>query len=343
MARTLQRQGPVALRSLAISDLLHLIDLLISEKKWVEERDYGRYRFKVTHQAGKSEENNRASGSVGLSNLFAERQKHNNHPHTGVAQPVVHRDSSSKPKSEVMADCQKLIDQVVKGYPEGFNVGGFRKLFMEKYGYALDPQKLGHEKISSLLKTFPGIVLEANLILPGGALKNPPVQEMKVVCSDDDSSITSKKDDESDSWDELGPIDPSSGSEKDDSEAGATGKSRKGTEQRVQCYEPIKDSDFSDTDEESPYTGSEDETKLKADAASSLLNILDVWNPVSTETDPGTTKNEPEAPNPARKPKSRKSISFVEHDPVGRDKLVTGIRRNIHKPTDKSADSDLLV
>lgn len=345
LAQTLQKQGPVALRSLAISDLRHLVHLLISEKKWVEERSFGRYPFRVTHPAGKSQQSNRPLASNGLSQIFSERQKQQNHPHTGVPQPIAHKDSSSKPKSEVMADCQKLVDQIVKEYPEGFNVGGFRKLFAEKYGYALDLQKLGHEKLVSFLKIIPGVVLESNLILPGGA-KNLPIQETKVGPSDDDSSITSKKDDESDCWDELGPVDSSSGSDKNELEARATGKSRKGTEQRPQYYEPLREEDFSDSDEEAPYTRSEDETKPKVPSESALLDILDSWHvqKESTETDPGTTKNQSEVPKSTHKPKSQKSYSFVKEPPVddGKDKLIDGILGSLQKSRDKSADSQVL-
>ncbi|KAH6833761.1 hypothetical protein C2S53_009770 [Perilla frutescens var. hirtella] len=375
VAQNLQKQGPSVLKSLSESNLLYLVDLLISDKKWMEEREFRRYPFKVTNTAGKWAQNTRPSSSNGLSHIFSDRQpnlqeskdrKHQNHPHTGVPQPVVHRGPSSKPVSEVLADCQKLVDQVVKDYPEGFNIGGFRKIFLEKYGYALDIQKLGHEKLVNLLKIMPRAIVESNLILPAGALKTPdlqntglPIQESKAGRGD--SSIISKKDDESDSWDELGPVD-SSGSEKDEMDASVTGKSRKGAaDQRLPYYEPLREDDFSDSEEETPYTRPENESKHKLTEESALLNILDSWHSQKegnskraesmdsaetgseiSSTPSSGTKNESEVVKSTRKQKPHRNYSFVKEQPVDtQDKLIGGILGSLKKSSDKPDDSQV--
>ncbi|XP_042030645.1 uncharacterized protein LOC121777447 isoform X2 [Salvia splendens] len=304
LAQNLQKQGPMALRSVSISDLLQLIDLLISDKKWLEERDDARYPFRVTHPAGKPVQNKLPS-SNGLSHIFSDRQPHvqeskernsQNLPHTGVPQHIP-RASSSKLKTEVLTDCKKLVDEIVKEHPEGFNIGGFRKLFFEKYGYALDLQKLGHEKFATLLKVMPGAVVVSNLILPRAALKNLNLQNAGQVGpvddSDGDSLITSKQDEESDSWDELGPPD-TSGSEKDEMDAKLTDRSRKGTDQRLTFYEPLREDDFSDSEDEMSYTRSEDESKSKMPSESALLDILDSWHGQkqgNAKRDGSTSKN----------------------------------------------------
>lgn len=361
----LQKQGPPVLRSLSESDLLHLVDLLISEKKWVEECDSRAFPFRLTRPAGKDPHNNHPSSSNGLSHIFSGRQpnlqesgerKHQNPPHTGVPQPIVHRGSSSKPKSELLADCQKLVDQIVKEFPEGFNMGGFRKLFLEKHGYALDVQKLGYEKLVNLLQIMPGVRIESNLILPSGELKSldlqnidlpiQPIQESKVgpvVDLPSDSSVLSIKDDDSDSsWDELGPVD-NSGSEKDDIDTILTRKGAKGRrEWRLSDYEPLEEDDFSDSEEETSSTRSENESKSKLkEEESSLLQILDSWyrdkggdstkdesksmtNAIDSGeigSQPSTptsvgTKNESAVAKPTRKRKPVKSYSFVTEEPV---------------------------
>lgn len=367
LAQSLQKQGPIVLRSLSIGDLLHLIDLLISDKKWLEERDVLRYPFRITHPAGKPLQNNSTSSSNGLRHIFSDRKqnlqkckerKHQNLPHTGVPQPIVHRGSLSKSNTEVLADCKKLVDQIVKEYPEGFNVGGFRKLFLEKYGYPLDLQKLGHEKFATLLKVMPGAVMVSSLILPAGALMNPNLQNggLPIEETHGGSSIISNKDDESDSWDELGPL-GSSGSEKDEMDAQLTGKSRKGTEERLQFYEPLREDDFSDSEDETPYTRSEDEGKSKLPSESALLDILDSWHGQKeghSKRDDTTSKNNAmdsvetgsdlcssEAAKPTRKPKSQKSYSFVK-EADSKDKLINGILGSLNKTGDKLVDSKVL-
>lgn len=377
MAQNLQKHGPPILRSLSESDLLHLVDLLISDKKWVEVRDFRRYPFRVTHPAGKCPENNHPSSSNGLSHIFSAGkcpENNQNHPHAGV----LHRSSSSKPRSELLTDCQKLVNQIVKEYPEGFNIGGFRKLFLEKYGYALDLQKLGHEKLVSFLKIMPGVMVESNLILPAGALKNldqqnsgHPIQDNKVGPEVDlhgDSSIMSKEDDESDSWDELGPVD-TSGSEKDDMDTRVTGKSRKGTEQRLPYYEPLREDEISDSEEDTSYTSSENECKPKLKEESALLDILDSWhgqkeggskrdesmsktNLMVDSVETGlllssiprsSTKTESEVVKTSRKQKPHKSYSFVKDQPVdSKDKLIDGILGSLKKSSDNSAGSQVL-
>ncbi|KAL1536654.1 hypothetical protein AAHA92_29269 [Salvia divinorum] len=369
LAQNLQKQGPVALRSVSISDLLHLIDLLISDKKWLEERDVGRYPFRVTRPAGKPVQNNLPS-SNGLSHIFSDRQPHvqeskermhQNLPHTGVPQHIL-TGSSSKLKTEVLTDCKKLVDEIVKEHPEGFNIGGFRKLFIEKYGYALDLQKLGHENFTTLLKIMPGAVVMSNLILPRAALKNLNLQNADQVGPVDDSHgdslITSKHDEESDSWDELGPPD-TSGSEKDEMDAKLTVRSRKGTDQRLTFYEPLREDDFSDSEDEMSYTRSEDESKSKMSSESALLDILDSWHGQkqgNTKRDQSTSKNSvidfvesgsnlstngSEVSKPTRKPKSQKSYSFVK-EVDSKDKLINGILGSLNKSSDKSVDSKVM-
>ncbi|KAK2999463.1 hypothetical protein RJ639_022599 [Escallonia herrerae] len=144
MAENLQKQGPAVLITLSQNDLLHLVDLLISDKKWVEECPLQTFPFKVIHAAAKSSFSN-ASSSNGLSSLFngtslqsssrivpeSGKQRLQNPSHVEVSPLAIDKELSSKSRGEILADCQKLVDGILKEYPEGFNTASFRKLFLD--------------------------------------------------------------------------------------------------------------------------------------------------------------------------------------------------------------------
>ncbi|KAL3630107.1 hypothetical protein CASFOL_023091 [Castilleja foliolosa] len=256
LARNLQKQGSQSLKLLAKPELLHLVNLLISNKKWIEECKSRAFPFTVTRLAAVNNNSNSNSNpnSNGLSQIFSGKQlgfgerKHQNPPHTGVPQPIVRRNSSSKTRSELLADCQKLVDHILKEYPDGFNLGSFRKLFLEKNGYALDLQKLGYEKLVNLLQIMPRARIEANMIFPAEAFKNLDSQ----MGGDDNYS----------SWDELGPVD-------DDKRAG-----KQAAKIPEHDYEPVLSDDFSDSEDDISENGV---NKSKPEEESSLLQILDSW------------------------------------------------------------------
>ncbi|KAL8473761.1 hypothetical protein ACS0TY_030566 [Phlomoides rotata] len=356
LVQNLLKQGPPILKSLSESDLLYLVELLISDKKWVEECNSRIFPFRLTRS-----DNNRPLSSNGLSHIFSGRQppnqepgerKHQNSPHTGVPQTITQRGSSSKSRSELLTNCQKVVGQIVKEHPEGFNIAGFRKLFLQRQGYALDLEKLGYDKLVNLLQIMPEVRIESNLILPAGAPKSFDSQSIAGQVVD-----SSTKDDDSDSsFDELGPAADNSGSEIEE----ITGKTPRGrAEQKVPDYEPLKEEDFSDSEEEtSPPTRLENGSKAKLDGEESVLMvILDSWHSEkggdsskkkeSTSSANVTTSegigSQPVVVNLPRKRKSGKSYSFVAEQPVdSNDKLVDGILGSLKKPSDKSADSKVL-
>lgn len=336
--QNLQKQGLPFLKSLSEIDLLHLVDLLISDKKWVEECNSRIFPFRLTRTVN----NNRPLGANGLCHIFSGRQetgerKHHNHPHTGVVLPQ--RGSSSKSRSELLTDCQKTVNQIIKEHPEGFNVGGFRKLFLQKNGYSLDLERLGYDKLVNLLQIMPDVRIESNLILPAGAFKS--------FDSQNNVGHSSTKGDDSDSsFDELGPAADNSSSENEE----ITGKPPKGLSEPD--YEPLIEDDFSDSEDETTPTRSENGSKLKLEEESSLLGLLDNYyqngGDSSKENESTSSANvtasegigsQPLVANLPRKHKTRKNYSFVAEDNKG--KLVDGIL-SIAKSSDKSADSKVL-
>lgn len=382
MALNLQKEGPLFLRSLATSDLLQLVDLLISEKKWVKECASQMSPFELAQRDGETSLNH-SHHSNRLSSIFSGKpSRHDmqrspvhdgeetckNIPHTGVSLPLIKNRLSDKSRSEILADCQKLVNEKLKEYPGGYNMGLFRKAFHHRYGYRLDLNMLGYEKLALLLQTMDGVKVDSAHIYP--FYEAPEVFDMETVPCIKKQSVRhtvvnsyhqfsdSRKEDASDSpWDELGPV-TSITMNKNEVEAGPRRK-----EMRSTCsdYElPI--SDVSDSDgEASPGTASERQGKGRVNKEdSSLLQILDSWYSNKNgdnskdnlenvgETIDYTTVSKLSASsgvgtnleNHARKSRHIKSYSFVA-DTVGgdKDKLIDGILGSLKKSSDPRMES----
>ncbi|KAL3621815.1 hypothetical protein CASFOL_034301 [Castilleja foliolosa] len=366
LAQNLQKQGSQSLKSLSKPQLLHLVNLLISDKKWVEECKSRAFPFTVTRLPAVNNNNSPPlnPNSNGLSQIFSGKhpelgeRKHQNPPHTGVPQPIVHRISSTKTRSELLTDCQKLVDHIVKEYPDGFNLGSFRKLFLEKNGYALDLQKLGYEKLVNLLQIMPRARIEANLIFPAGAFKNLDSQ--------------TRGDDNDSSWDELGPVDDSGRGKRKKDNVILTRNDKRAGKQAAKLpqhdYEPVLNDDFSDSDVE---ISENKVNKPKPEEESSLLQILDSWYSnkdcdgkkdemvciqvtdkpevvsqlaSAQQTGGSGTKNETPVVGLAWKQKPGKNYTFVseEQDVDSKDRLVEGIMDSLKKSGERSIDSRVL-
>ncbi|CAN1288075.1 hypothetical protein LINPERPRIM_LOCUS19818 [Linum perenne] len=244
MATNLQKEGPLVLKSLKENDLLLLVDILISEKKWVEERPSEASPFKVTLSVDNNAPRIDPRTPNGLRSLFLKQ--------AAPPRPASKPQSFERSRSEILIDCRNLVQEIVKVCPNGYNMGAFRKLFLDRYGYKLDVQKLGYQKLASLLTIMPGVKVDASYIFPNSSLKVP------------------KKDSESDSpWDdELGPAD----------EAGTKGMI-------PPSYEPLSDDDessSSDSEVESLAAIRQQADQVKKCSAgendSSLLEVLAIWD-----------------------------------------------------------------
>ncbi|KAG7982970.1 hypothetical protein I3843_04G080100 [Carya illinoinensis] len=373
MAQNMRKEGPPALRSLSESDVLHLVDLLISEMKWMEEHPSQTSPFKLTWPVGKSSLV-QARGSNGLSSIFMgtrlqspehEDRKYQNIPHTEVSPPAVHEKHSVRSRSDILADCQKLVNEILKNYPNGYNMGSFRKFFLERYGYPLDLQKLGHQRLVSLLQIMPGVKIVSAHIFPSSEASSssgleialPDSQENSashsVANSDSELSDSTKKNDDFDSpWEELGPVDYTN-STKNEMESVSTTKTIEQTERRkYPDYEPsISDDDFSDSEgETSLLAGCERHGKRMNEEDSSLLQILDSWystkegdnrknelenvdGMIDCSTDGSKpsgssaigTGSETYRGNSVRRQRPQKNFSFVADSVEAKDKLIDGI------------------
>ncbi|VVA10333.1 PREDICTED: endonuclease or glycosyl [Prunus dulcis] len=382
MALNLQKEGPLFLRSLCKSDLVHLVDLLISEKKWVEESPSQTSPFKLTYRDGKSSLDH-SNDTNRLTSIFLNEpsqhdiqrsrehdggEKCRNIPHSGVSLPAIKKKPSDRCRIEIIADCQKLVNEILKEYPEGYNMALFRKLFLDRYGYHLDLHMLGYQKLSSLLQMMPGVKVESSYIIP--ACKTPKMFDMDsyvrniqkqtvshtVANSDSELSDASTKDDVSDSpWEELGPV--ANTLEKYEVEVASR---RKAIGSTGFDYEPSLSDGLSDSEgETSPLTELEGEGAARVNKEdSSLLQILDSWysgkdgrsskersenfeglvdftnvSKLSVSSGVGPMNGTCSA-NKARKQRPQKNYSFVADSGDNKDKLFDGIVGSLKKSSE---------
>ncbi|CAN8256776.1 unnamed protein product [Cochlearia groenlandica] len=290
MAKNLQREGPSCLRQLDESSMLHLVTLLISHKKWIEEKPSSSLPFSITKISSPSHHQT----SNGLSSIFTDSSKSQSRKQDSEKRfkNVAHTGVSSSYKSNAIADCQKLIKKITEKNPEGYRLIRFKKDFLEEYGYHLAVDKIGYENLQSLIQVLPGVTISSGYILP--STSSSPSDENK-----------SMKEDESDSsFEELGPV------------SDATATNHQMTE-KLPVYEPsLSDDEDSGSERENPEkTKKKKQVMNGEDKESSLLQILD-----SYYTSNGEVKKEKaeerKVVNNIRKQKPSKTYSFVKESEV---------------------------
>ncbi|KAI3953529.1 hypothetical protein MKW92_005043 [Papaver armeniacum] len=149
----------------------------------------------------------KSSSQGNLQRLSAQEGKteHPNHTEWGV--------DFDKSARQMLADCQKLVTEILEKHPERFNMCVIKGLFLQKYGYALKHQILGHSNLASLMQTIPGVRVEGTFILPSGKLScDFSVEKL----GNSDNNNNSNKDinlsdsvengDDDSVWEELGPV-----------------------------------------------------------------------------------------------------------------------------------------
>ncbi|KAK6922863.1 OST-HTH associated domain [Dillenia turbinata] len=371
LAQNLKKDGPLVLRSVGKVDLLHLVELLISEKKWIEEYPSQISPFKlIVPAAAKSSSVDHLSGSNGLSSIFSntlpkshslrnpdnrEVRQCQDLSYSGIS-PVIDK---RKSRDEVIADCQQLVAEILKEHPEGFNLGSFRKAFLDKYGYFLELQPLGYTKLAALLQLMPGVKVESTYIFPSLETSKeyrpdvaaPDKATYAGTSSDCELSDASRKEDDNDSpWEELGPVAMSSASKTER----VSGVNKKGkemvTERKDLDYEfSLSDEDFTDSEDETPPSGkSEGQRKPGGNSSnSSLIQLLDSWHSSKADSHKKDmshnmsdtfgigNKRESHAINGGGKHRPMKTFSFVKDD---KDRLIDGILGTLKRPSESKME-----
>ncbi|XP_010546374.1 PREDICTED: uncharacterized protein LOC104818467 isoform X2 [Tarenaya hassleriana] len=258
MARHLQKEGPSYLKLLREPDMFHLVDLLISEKKWIEQNPSLSLPFRVTRVTEKDSSLSHANVANGLRSIFMDSSKSKNVAHAGVSvATTADQKLPERSRSDVLSDCQKLVKKTIQENPGGYNIGCFRKDFLEEFGYHLDVQSLGYQKLQSLIEITCGARIESGFIVPLTTARNARVSGK---CREDDDSDSG--------FDELGPV------------SGAADK--EATARKLPEYEPcLSEDEDSDLETEAPALRERDREKKQGmggeERDSSLIQILDSW------------------------------------------------------------------
>ncbi|KAI3945713.1 hypothetical protein MKW98_022987 [Papaver atlanticum] len=118
-----------------------------------------------------------------------------------------------KSARQMLADCQKLVTEISEKHPERFNMTFIKGLFLQKYGYSLKHQILGHSNLSSLIQTIPGVRVEGTFVVPSGKLScDFSVEKLGNSDNNDNSnkdidiSDSVENGDDDSVWEELGPV-----------------------------------------------------------------------------------------------------------------------------------------
>ncbi|KAL4588403.1 hypothetical protein LXL04_001288 [Taraxacum kok-saghyz] len=293
MGQKLQQFGPSPFQSLSEKDLLHLVDLLISEKKWVVETPSNLFPFTPSKPTKPKEPSSNSQGQKGQ----------------------IKKRASPKTRSQILSQCQRLVNEVVKDYPKGYKLSSFKKLFLEIYGYPLEVQQLGYQKLSTLLQIMPGVKVESSYILPSGEH------------SHSHSRSKNPKSEDNKDFEELGPI----SSTKKDHE-----------------FEDVSDNDMSDSEKEEEKC---QKGKKMKDDSSSLLKILDSWYSNKEDNlNSDNLSNEKKSDGFERsgvkfeqKEKPGKQYSFVTDKPRGeKENLIDGLLVSLKKSGNGSSESKIV-
>ncbi|XWS41411.1 hypothetical protein CRYUN_Cryun17cG0079800 [Craigia yunnanensis] len=386
IGENLLKEGPLVLRSLSNTKLLQLVDLLISDKKWIEECPSQTPPFKITRAFEKSPSLGHFHTTNGLRSIFMRKKsqanlqpKHEgekklqNIPHSGVSSTIINNKSSDHSRCEILADCQKLVKEILMEHPEGYNMGKFRKQFLERYGYPLDVQRLGYKKLASLLEKMPRIKIESNYIIPASMVPDKYGLETAVPNIRENTSYalrntacelpnaSTKGDDFDSTGDELGPVSITSSNRKElQSVLGS--KRKEDTKITYPYYEPsLSDDEISNFEGEissSEQSGLQQKQGIDEED-SSLLQILDSWYSIKEGKDRKDNSENSEAmvdyseynvkPSGAarvgmktknsldygKRQRLQKNYSFVANS-VGRDKdkLINGILGSLRKSSE---------
>ncbi|KAK7346570.1 hypothetical protein VNO80_21092 [Phaseolus coccineus] len=234
VAQRLQNEGPLPLRSLPEKDILQLVEMLIEDKKWLEERPSQTFPFKLIQPVHKNLSVDQSHVTNGLRSLFLSRTsqsnlqkslehdmgKHNQSvSHTRISAAAAETKYIERSRNDILDDCQKLVNEIVREHPEGYNIGSFRRLFVDRYGYHLDIQKLGYQKLAALLQIMPGVKFESTYIFPSvpavcdsdfdtSIPKTQATTDNHAISNSDSelSESTSEDHGMESPWEELGPV-----------------------------------------------------------------------------------------------------------------------------------------
>lgn len=173
----------LSLKSLEEAHIIQLIDLLISEKKWIQENTSSTFPFTLSIPSDST------PSTTSQENL---PQCVTNPDQLSIKKPP--------PKKIMLSDFRKVVKELLDEQPEGFQIGYIKPRFESKFGYMLEYRKLGYRKLVSLLQTIPDIkIVGKNKICKFD-------KEKKKIEADNIGNDVVDSNEEDSVFDELGPI-----------------------------------------------------------------------------------------------------------------------------------------
>ncbi|KAL5714929.1 hypothetical protein ACHQM5_016828 [Ranunculus cassubicifolius] len=282
LAQLLQIEGPHHLNSLDMDNLNHMVDTVISDKKWIEETISKAHPFRLMHPAQTPSSSSNRPNSNRLSSIFLDKPSPSRSlDRQRVNGKQIDTQLCGKSNGEILCDCQNLVGELFKEKPEGFCMSNFKHLFSLKYGYDIDVEKLGYSSLRALLQSIPGVVTTSCFAVPSKAKTVIPYN-----IENGRHSALSGRDDNCDSvWKLIEPILPtmsktnSSNSEiREEIDMG--GMNRVGFDDVSYLSE-----EFSDSDGESPIKDVPEERIMVSnkEEQSPLIQMLDSYYGESNE------------------------------------------------------------
>ncbi|KAJ0743774.1 putative NYN domain, limkain-b1-type, meiosis regulator and mRNA stability factor 1 [Helianthus annuus] len=145
MVHNFKQFGPSQLQSLTEKHILHLVDALISEKKWVVENPTRTFPFRIVGPSRSSSSSKPLNSKGSTNNNDSQVQKQETGPKI-----------SPKNRSQILNDCQKLVNEVVKEHPkddfETVSDNDLSDSDSESSPTEVQNQKKGRKEESSLLQ-----------------------------------------------------------------------------------------------------------------------------------------------------------------------------------------------
>lgn len=174
----------------------------------------------------------------------------------------------------------------MREHPEGYGISSFPRLFVDRYGYHLDFQKLGYQKLAPLLQIMPEVKVESTYIFPSvpavsasdgesfilqTQVNNASHAHHAVLNPDSELSDSALEDDNMESpWQKLGY-------NQSNMESKLSQKAEELDTPKLPDYEPIV-SDY-DSSESEGDSQPEKQGKLKCNKHDiSLWQALDLWH-----------------------------------------------------------------
>ncbi|XP_010462833.1 PREDICTED: uncharacterized protein LOC104743447 [Camelina sativa] len=194
LSKNLKDEGPSSLKPLDVSKMLDLVSLLISEKEWIKENPSDALPFRVTRFIEKSFcVSSNIPATDGLRSIFVNMSKSMCDEEEDGEKTPKNIGMSQRPKersrSQVIADCHKLVKKITEENPGGYNMSNLKKDFLDRFGYRLEYHNLGYPKLQSLIQMMPEARIESGYIVPSST----PVPYESDSSSFEDLGPVSKK------------------------------------------------------------------------------------------------------------------------------------------------------